>query len=295
MESSTEADDKTRVNKDQPFNSEEAAALLELSPRQKAFADYVLKGCTQTRAAELAGYAGTGSHLRSTASGIAKSEKVRAYWAWARNGKAGLPDDPATLAEIERTLSQHLRGSDKNASLRASELLTKLHIAREESAKNTSRTPTEVLDEMAKLGPIGVGLALWLSRMTKVAWKPPVPATDGAVGAFEKALLAQLTPEERARVDGRIRVEIPLTEPETPGDKARRRHIERLQNSPGTGLAGGDAGRSQEAPSPAVRPAVGPSEAPESWLRDGGHPAHVAGALTREQAQAAAALMKRRK
>ncbi|CAN0360804.1 unnamed protein product, partial [Phaeothamnion confervicola] len=106
---------------------------LELSPRQKAFADAILMGCTQTRAAEIAGYSGQGATLRSTASNTAKSPKVMSYIAWAKNGQAGLPDDPATLAEIERTLSKHLRGSDKPASLRASELLTKLHIARDEA------------------------------------------------------------------------------------------------------------------------------------------------------------------
>lgn len=267
MESNSEDDNKSIVNKDQPFNSEEAAALLELSPRQKAFADHILMGCTQTRAAEMAGYSGEDSTLRSTASRVMASEKVQAYLAWARNGKAGLPDNPATIAEIERKLSEHLRGSDKNASIRASELLTKLHIAREEADRNATQTPTEVLDDMAKLGPIGLGLAMWVSRATGVAWKAPDPASDGTLPAFEAALHAQLTPAEQARVD----------------------YVANLQNSLGHGSVDGQ-GRcsSSDAPSTVQRPVS--LDPPESWLTDGGHPARVVGALTREQAIAAAAL-----
>lgn len=198
MESNTEDEAPVTLSIDQPFNAEEAAILLELTPRQKSFADAILMGCTQTRAAEIAGYSGKDATLRSTASGVMKSKAVQSYLAWAKNGKSGLPDDPATVAEIERRLSEHLRGADKPASLRAAEILNRLHAARLEAEKHTVRAPKESLDALARLGEVGVAVALICARHHQLDWAPPTPVDEKRV---VEQLKDQLTPTERSKLE----------------------------------------------------------------------------------------------
>lgn len=159
-----------------------------------------------------------------------------------------------------------------------------------EAAAFGDRTPAEILLEVAT-GPLGSVFALLLAYQARMPFNLP----EGLIPtqADFDALLAPIRWARGAEhpVAGRTRVEINLAppEPQTPGDRARHKNNTALQNSLGQEPVDGQ-GRcsSSDAPSTVQRPVS--LDPPESWLTDGGHPARVVGALTREQATAAAAL-----
>jgi hypothetical protein len=135
-----------------PFDSDEAARMLGLSPTQKKFADGLLKGMNRTAAAQAAGYSGSGSSLRSAASVAAKSEKVVAYLAWAKNGGAGVPEAPCSSDELKKILSRHARSADSSKAIRAAEVLHRLHLAEREAERDKlAMDPAATLARIADL------------------------------------------------------------------------------------------------------------------------------------------------
>ena len=206
MDSNPKDEPKEIPDDSAPFNPAEAAAILELTDKQKIFADAILKGTTQVQAARLAGYSGNDANLRAQGSKVIRSPAVQAYLAWGRNGRAGVPDDPATLPEIERTLSKHLRGADKAASLRASELLTKLHAVRAE--QQPPPCPIQILDRLVDMGELGACIATLIARHTNIrGWQPKPPIPPEAEARQIKALRSKMTPGEAARVDNVLQLQ----------------------------------------------------------------------------------------
>jgi hypothetical protein len=100
--------------------------LVGTSAKQTKFARRICDGLNQTQAAKAAGYRGEGSGLRGHAARLAKSNKVRALISWAKAGGAGPSDVPGDLKELKRILWKHARGSDKNFSIKSSEILHRL-------------------------------------------------------------------------------------------------------------------------------------------------------------------------
>ena len=207
MESNVEEEDQKNGDLaapqlDQPFDPEYAAAVLQLTLKQKKFADAILAGCNQTQAAELAGYSGSrkGS-LRSTASDTANSDKVVSYLAWARAGRSGLPTDPATLRQIQLKLTETMNGSDKNASNRAAEILLRDANARAEAARDRPFDPIAGLNDLARISEFGLLAAIALARANNVSWEPPVPPAPDAEARQVEQLRAAMTPADRQRAD----------------------------------------------------------------------------------------------
>jgi phage terminase small subunit len=131
----------------------EGQAVTGCSDKQTRFVQALMKGANKTQAAREAGYAGEGSTLRSSASQLAKSHKVKALFAWAKAGGAGLTDVPGDVGELKKILWRHARGADKNASLRATEVIYKLEAQEREDAAQHVGSSADTLAEIAKLSP----------------------------------------------------------------------------------------------------------------------------------------------
>ncbi len=145
-------------------------AITGCSDKQVSFVQALMKGANKTQAAREAGYRGEGSTLRSSASQLAKSHKVKALLAWAKAGGAGLTDVPGDVDELKKILWRHARGSDKNASLRATEVIHKLEAQERESAAQHGGSSLETLNEIAEIAPV---FAAMLADHNDVDWKPP--------------------------------------------------------------------------------------------------------------------------
>lgn len=183
------------------FDAEATARLLELSDAQFKFAKAILQGTTQTKAAQIAGYSGTGSTLRSVASKTMKSPRVAQFLALAKSGGKGLPENPADRRELKRTLSRHLRGADKNSSIRAAEVLARFDREEREAAGDAIPDPLAALDRLSQLGEFGAVTALLLSRTLCVAWKAPCELPPGAIERQTERVKSQLSDSERQRAD----------------------------------------------------------------------------------------------
>lgn len=228
MEHDSDEEKPTAPSIDAPFDANEAAILLGLSDKQRRFADAILAGANQTQAARAAGYGGEGSALRSTASEVAQSPRVQSYLSWARNNRSGVPNDPATLQEVEMRLSELLRGKDASAAIRAAEVLNRLHTARAEASRDRTPDPIESLNKLAGLSEFGLLVAMTLARAHQIAWKPPEPPAPDAEARQIEKLRAGMSPSDRQRAD----------------------HIARLQNSsfPAGGSPAGQVTSSTDLP-----------------------------------------------
>ena len=174
------------------FDADEAARMIGLSAQQRK-RDAILRGANQSQAAKHAGYSGDGANLRATGSKVAKSDKIKAYLAWARNEGAAPVDAPADANELKRVLSKHLRGSDKSASIRAAEVLHRLESAEAASrATVMPRSPEAVLEEIAALSEFCALFAIDLAASVGLTWlpKPPPPpvARERAIETLQKKL-----------------------------------------------------------------------------------------------------------
>lgn len=292
MEHYIEENEQDEISKNVFLSEEDAAEKLGLTERQKRYADFRVAGLNQTRSAEEAGYSGTGSSLRSTASMTEASEKVQAYIAWKRSGQAGVPDDPATREEIKRVLSRIVRNEkDRSSQIRAAEALNRIHAVEAEREREIG-DPVEALNKIAE-GPWGVVLALLLANHYRLPYKPP----RGIPVPSEADLRSLLDPirwaNGEAHPGASARSDDPPP-PATPGERAKHKFIEGLNSDPGARdtrpRRTGEARPSQEGhllSHPAAGVAVSdarPAEQPETWL-SGGAPARYEGALTREQAE----------
>ena len=185
--------DKTTEQAGVPFDDKEAARMLGLSAAQKKLADGILRGQSQTAAAKEAGYAGTGSTLRSNASSAANAAKVRSDRAWARFGGGGTPEVPADNEELRKILSRRARTGDPTQSNRAIEILHRINQAEAEANQGAvkPRDPLDILEAVAALGPVGCALAFEAARSQKVLWKPKnarVPTYEEYCAMLEPAL-----------------------------------------------------------------------------------------------------------
>lgn len=157
-----------------PFDWNEAARMIGATPQQVLFAKAKLKGMNNTRAAEAAGYQARdddeGAQLRSAGYRCAHSEKVKSLIAWAQREGEGIPDLPCDTSELKKILSQTARGADKNAAIRAVEVLHRITQAEAEGdrEREIAHTPAETLDEIAGVLP---ELAAALAKKYNVVWE----------------------------------------------------------------------------------------------------------------------------
>lgn len=173
------------------FDPDEAAELLGLTEKQKLFALAKLKSATNEAAARSAGYGGTDQQLRTVGARTGQSDKVRSFLAWAKRGGAGAPDDPATGDELQRLLSRIARGGDKNAAIRAAEVLTRLKVLEREAAAANPPPfdPVRILNKMvADCGIVGVVLAKASARQFMMDWQPSPCRAVEIVEKLEAAL-----------------------------------------------------------------------------------------------------------
>ncbi len=236
--------------------------------------------------------------LRSEASKLAHRKKIKRLVALLKGQR---PDETpiGDLTEALRILWDQARCGDATVSQRAIAQIEKIETSIAERKRAEAlifdKEPREILDEMCR-GPFGPVFALAMAAQARMPYSLP----PGIEIDFE-ALLAptRWAAGTEHPVTGRTDTnrDPPAQEPQTPGDRARRKYVKSINTDPSRGGPAdeGHACGSSDVVPPMVPQAVGPSEAPETWLRDGGHPAQIAGALTREQAAAAASLMKRRK
>ena len=147
--------------------------MIGLSDKQFKFAMARLKGASRTQAAKVAGYAGEDAQLRNAGSDAAKSDKVIAFLAWAQKSGAGVPDEPVDATELRKIMSRHARGDDKNASIRACEVLHKLDMADAETraAREAEMAPADVLNLIASILP---NMAIALASRFGIDWTPPL-------------------------------------------------------------------------------------------------------------------------
>ena len=175
--------EKLSVDAAPDFDPDEARRMLGLTPLQFKFAMARLKGASRSQAAKVAGYAGEegSSQLRQAGSEAARSEKVIAFLKWAETSGAGVPDEPVDATELRKIMSRHARGDDKNASIRACEVLHKLDLADAETraAREAAMAPSDVLNMIAAILP---DMAIALASKFGIAWTPPLDprATAGA-------------------------------------------------------------------------------------------------------------------
>ncbi len=109
------------------------------SDRQVKFVQALMQGANKTQAAREAGYAGEGSTLRSSASQLAKSHKVRALISWAQIGGAGPSDVSGDQDELKRIAWRHARSKDVNRSIRGTELVHKIAAQEREAPEYVGR------------------------------------------------------------------------------------------------------------------------------------------------------------
>lgn len=205
--------------------------MLGLSTQQKLFCLAILKGATQAAAAKAAGYAGDDKQLRTVGSRTAKADKVRSFITWAERG-GGAPDEPATTDQLRRRLSKIALGGDKNAAIRASEVLIRIETADREAAalRPNAFNPKAVLDAMCQLGPAGVICALGNARQYGMAdWVPPPSAAARAVAAMTNALNTKLA--SLGLTDIQEALAAPPDYDQTPADKAARAFHETIQRT----------------------------------------------------------------
>lgn len=172
---------------------DEGAAQTGASAKQVAFAKAIVAGSNKTQAARVAGYSGEGATLRSVASSVAKSPKVRQLVAWAQLAGAGPSEVIDDLAELKKNLWKKSRSSDQSISLRASELLYKIEsveMERREAEELAKGDPRKTLDEIATIAPV---LAAMLARKHDVAWNMPqlrLPEALAEIEDMRKAVLS---------------------------------------------------------------------------------------------------------
>lgn len=152
------------------------------SDKQTAFVRALMDGANKTQAAREAGYGGEGSTLRSHASQLAKSHKVRALIAWAQAGGAGPTDVPGDPEELKRILWRHARAKDPARSIKATEVLHRLDAQeREALAARPAMDPISTLNEIAKCSVI---LAQVMADKANILWQAPEEPEDEARADF---------------------------------------------------------------------------------------------------------------
>ena len=188
MDDSKDEENCQEIEQQQVFDPLEAARTLGMTAKQKRYADNLLLGMTQTKAAVAAGY--SPKHASATAS-KANTERVKAYLAWARAGGHGVPDTAASDDELRRILSRHARGHDKAVSVKATEALIRVNrlIRETEAGRTQAFNPKAVLDRMCELGQFGIIAALGNAKHFGMTdWTPPPSAAANLVAKMAELL-----------------------------------------------------------------------------------------------------------
>jgi hypothetical protein len=275
--------------------------VSKLTPDHRKFCELLAQGHRQTHAFRMAWpnkFTDDDRRLRSEASKLAHRKKVQRLVALLKGQR---PDETpiGDLTEALRILWDQARCGDATISQRAIAQIEKIETSIAErkraEAQIFDKEPREILDEMCR-GPFGPVFALAMAASAKMPYALP----PGIEIDFD-ALLAptRWAAGTEHPVTGRrdIDPDPPAPQPSTPGERARRKFLQSIDGDPFRGgpTSEGQARGSSDLVLPTVPRAVGPTEAPDSWLREGGHPADVAGALTRETAMRAVAALNRRR
>lgn len=155
----------------------QTARELGASDKQTKFAASKHRGCSNTRAAEEAGYtASTEAGLRTTGYRLFRSNIVQRLLAMTAAEGGGF-DGSVDAAEAKRILSSLARGSDPSIRIRAVEALAKLDEAdRQARRSNRDPEPEEIVREILScspaFGPIIVADTFF--NQTKQIWGLPL-------------------------------------------------------------------------------------------------------------------------
>ncbi len=111
--------------------------------------------------------------LRNAGYRVSRSDKVRSFLKWTEVGGAGVSDQPLSSDDLKRILSKHANGGDKNASIRACEVLNRINLAERDAAKSEHPLDlTAILEQIARHSP---ELAAGLAKEKGIDWDAARP------------------------------------------------------------------------------------------------------------------------